>query len=76
MTAPNPARTALPAGVWVLGFVSLLMDISSEMVHALLPMFLVGTLGVSVLAVGLACRRAGSPGHRERTPGWTGLALP
>ncbi|MBS1179371.1 MAG: yajR2 [Proteobacteria bacterium] len=43
----------MPTGVWVLGFVSLLMDISSEMVHSLLPLFLVGTLGVSVLAVGL-----------------------
>jgi MFS family permease len=48
-----PVRAALPAGVWVLGFVSLLMDISSEMVHSLLPLFLVGTLGVSVLAVGV-----------------------
>lgn len=47
------ARPALPAGVWALGFVSLLMDISSEMVHSLLPLFLVGTLGVSVLAVGV-----------------------
>ena len=37
----------------MLGFVSLLMDISSEMIHSLLPMFLVGTLGVSVLAVGI-----------------------
>ncbi|MBI5257777.1 MAG: MFS transporter [Burkholderiales bacterium] len=46
-------RPALPAGVWVLGFVSLLMDISSEMIHSLLPLFLVGTLGVSVLAVGV-----------------------
>ena len=53
MAAPTPARLPLPAGVWVLGFVSLLMDISSEMVHALLPMYLVGSLGVSVLAVGL-----------------------
>ena len=53
MAAPNPARLPLPAGVWVLGFVSLLMDISSEMVHALLPMYLVGSLGVSVLVVGL-----------------------
>ncbi|MDO9093591.1 MAG: MFS transporter [Rubrivivax sp.] len=44
---------SMPAGVWVLGFVSLLMDISSEMVHSLLPLFLVGTLGVSVLAVGI-----------------------
>ena len=43
----------MPRGVWVLGFVSLLMDISSEMIHSLLPLFLVGTLGVSVLAVGI-----------------------
>ncbi|MBL8351387.1 MAG: MFS transporter [Burkholderiaceae bacterium] len=48
-----PQRPHLPAGVWVLGFVSLLMDVSSEMIHSLLPMFLVGTLGVSVLAVGI-----------------------
>lgn len=43
----------MPAGVWVLGGVSLLMDISSEMIHSLLPLFLVGTLGISVLALGL-----------------------
>lgn len=43
----------MPAGVWVLGFVSLLMDVSSEMIHSLLPLFLVGSLGVSVLAVGV-----------------------
>jgi MFS family permease len=43
----------IPTGVWVLGFVSMLMDISSEMIHSLLPLFLVGTLGVSVLAVGV-----------------------
>ena len=48
-----PARPAIPRGIWVLGFVSMLMDISSEMVHSLLPMFLVGSLGVSVLVVGL-----------------------
>ena len=52
-TAAMSHRPPLPAGVWVLGFVSLLMDVSSEMVHSLLPLFLVGTLGVSVLAVGL-----------------------
>lgn len=46
-------QAKIPAGVWVLGFVSLLMDISSEMIHALLPLFLVGTLGVSVLTVGI-----------------------
>jgi MFS family permease len=43
----------IPAGVWVLGFVSLLMDISSEMIHSLLPLFMVTTLGASALAVGL-----------------------
>jgi MFS family permease len=43
----------LPAAIWVLGFVSLLMDISSEMIHSLLPVFMVTTLGVSALAVGL-----------------------
>lgn len=46
-------RPRIPAGVWVLGFVSMLMDISSEMIHSLLPLFLVGTLGVSMLAVGV-----------------------
>ena len=49
----TPAPLRLPAGVWVLGLVSMLMDMSSEMIHSLLPMFLVGTLGVSVLTVGL-----------------------
>lgn len=43
----------IPPGVWVLGFVSLLMDISSEMIHSLLPMFMVGVLGASVLQVGI-----------------------
>ena len=43
----------IPAGVWVLGFVSLLMDISSEMIHSLLPLFLVTTLEASAFAVGL-----------------------
>ncbi len=47
------AAPALPRAIWVLGFVSLLMDISSEMVHSLLPLFLVGTLGVSVIVVGV-----------------------
>ncbi|WOP14408.1 MFS transporter [Ottowia sp. SB7-C50] len=52
MTAPA-RRPSLPTGIWVLGFVSLLMDISSEMIHALLPLFMVGTLGMSVALVGL-----------------------
>ena len=43
----------LPSGIWVLGFVSLLMDISSEMIHSLLPLFMVTSLGASALVVGL-----------------------
>lgn len=43
----------MPAGVRVLGFVSLLMDVSSEMIHSLLPLFMVTSLGASALAVGL-----------------------
>jgi MFS family permease len=48
-----PSRPALPRSVVALGFVSLAMDLSSEMIHALLPLFMVGTLGLSVAAVGL-----------------------
>ncbi len=44
---------ALPRTVWVLGFVSLLMDISSEMIHSLLPLYLTVGLGASALAVGV-----------------------
>jgi MFS family permease len=43
----------VPAGVWTLGFVSMLMDISSEMIHALLPIYMVTVLGTSALAVGI-----------------------
>lgn len=43
----------IPTSIWVLGFVSLLMDISSEMIHSLLPLFMVTTLGASAFAVGL-----------------------
>ncbi len=42
----------IPASVWMLGFVSMLMDISSELIHSLLPLFLVTTLGASALMVG------------------------
>jgi hypothetical protein len=47
MTQASIQMPKLPSGVWVLGFVSLLMDVSSEMIHSLLPLFLVGTLGAS-----------------------------
>jgi MFS family permease len=46
-------RRALPASIWALGFVSLLMDVSSEMIHSLLPVFMVTVLGTSALTVGL-----------------------
>ena len=49
----SPPVTRLPASIWALGFVSLLMDISSEMIHSLLPVFMVTVLGTSVWAVGL-----------------------
>jgi MFS family permease len=45
--------TRVPQAVWVLGFVSLLMDISSEMIHGLLPVFMVTVLGASALTVGI-----------------------
>jgi MFS family permease len=45
--------SALPAGIWVLGFGSLLMDTSSELIHSLLPVLMVSVLGASVVAVGL-----------------------
>ena len=51
-TNDNPPRR-LPAAIWALGFVSLLMDISSEMIHSLLPVFMVTVLGTSMWAVGL-----------------------
>ena len=45
-------RARLPRTVWVLGIVSLLMDLSSEIYHALLPAFLTVTLGLPVVAMG------------------------
>lgn len=51
MSPHAPAR--IPAGIWALGFVSLLMDTSSELIHGLLPVFLVTTLGASAFTVGL-----------------------
>jgi MFS family permease len=44
---------SLPGGIWALGFVSMLMDISSEMIHALLPVYLVTVLGTSATTVGV-----------------------
>jgi len=46
-------RNRMPFSIWVLGMVSMFMDISSEMIHSLLPLFLIGPLGASALVVGL-----------------------
>ena len=53
MTQTTGHLRQIPKSIWVLGFVSLLMDVSSEMIHSLLPLFMVTTLGTSVFAVGL-----------------------
>jgi MFS family permease len=45
--------TVIPRGIWMLGFVSLFMDVSSELIHGLLPVFMVSALGASALAVGV-----------------------
>ncbi len=56
MTDSSPRKFGLrdvPPGIWALGFVSMLMDVSSEMIHALLPVYLVTVLGASALTVGV-----------------------
>lgn len=52
MRVPTALR-ALPTGIWALGIGSLFMDISSEMIHSLLPIFMTTVLGASVVTVGL-----------------------
>jgi len=43
----------LPKGIWALGFVSMFMDTSSELVHSLLPIFMTTTLGASMVTIGI-----------------------
>jgi MFS family permease len=43
----------MPRGIWVLGFVSMFMDISSELVHSLLPIFMATVLGASMVTIGI-----------------------
>jgi len=61
-TQPNNSETpasrdlsyrTLPRSIWVLGFVSMFMDISSELVHSLLPIFMTSVLGASMVTVGI-----------------------
>ncbi len=47
------AFRALPAGIWALGLVSMSMDISSELIHSLLPVFMASVLGASMTTIGL-----------------------
>jgi MFS family permease len=47
------AERRIPRSIWMLGFVSLCMDVSSELIHSLLPVFMVTSLGASALAVGI-----------------------
>lgn len=51
--APGGAFRTLPKGIWALGFVSLFMDISSELIHSLLPVFMATVLGVSMTTIGI-----------------------
>jgi MFS family permease len=61
LTEPKPVtpqttdgdKRALPRGVWMLGLVSLFMDISSELVHSLLPIFMATVLGASMITIGI-----------------------
>ena len=45
-------RPKLPRNVWILGFISMLMDLSSEIYHSLLPVFVTVTLGLPATALG------------------------
>jgi MFS family permease len=51
--ATESKLSQIPRGIWALGFVSLLMDVSSEMIHALLPVYLVTVMGASMVTVGI-----------------------
>ena len=54
--SPNSSKNfcrKLPKGIWALGFVSMFMDISSELVHSLLPIFMATTLGASMVTIGV-----------------------
>src|SRR5262245_56466330 len=57
---PVTTRIALPTSVWALGFVSLFMDLSSELIHSLLPVFIVGSLGAGAVWLGLIEVAAGA----------------
>jgi len=49
----STSSPAIPRSIWMLGFVSLFMDVSSELIHSLLPVFMVSSLGATAFAVGI-----------------------
>ena len=53
MKPPAKPAKGIPRSIWALGSVSLLMDVSSELIHSLLPVFMVTTLGISVFTIGM-----------------------
>ncbi len=53
MDRKRPSLSGIPRGVWVLGLVSLFMDLSSELIHALLPLYLAVGLGANALTIGV-----------------------
>jgi len=48
----RPHRRALPPGIWALGLTAMFMDMSSELVHSLLPVFMASVLGASMITIG------------------------
>ena len=51
--AVRPLRRALPPSIWALGLSAMFMDMSSELVHSLLPVFMASVLGASMVTIGI-----------------------
>ncbi|NTW81888.1 MAG: MFS transporter [Chlorobiaceae bacterium] len=51
--SPGTWKRTLPQSIWALGFVSMFMDVSSELVHSLLPVYMRNVLGASMLTIGM-----------------------
>jgi MFS family permease len=76
VTAEQGSGRSLPRAVWALGVTSLLMDTSSELIHGLLPVFLVVTLGASATALGVVEGIAEATAQISRVfSGWLSDAL-
>jgi MFS family permease len=76
LTSATKQEARLPKTVWALGFTSLFMDVSSELIHGLLPVFLVVSLGASPAVLGLVEGIAEAAAHIARVfSGWLSDAL-